>query len=282
MGQRITSTVVNQSEYVAEKLGLAPNDLDIKKINKVFIKYNDSQEFLTRVRYQNPWALDKHPDYYKTHQSKIDPFFYIQDNSIFIYPAPDAAIANWLELYVIHKPKAITTDSTEDEIELPTQFHKLLSDWLRIDIYLSKGLENEANAAQARYNAWIRNMISIMKERYNNPSGTSCHNARASFRVCTWKEVPKGCGLQPSSVEVAGLIVLIWCFIWKCTKRSTCFMWQHMKWGWDTLLCITIRNDDWWGITRVVLKVSLFVVFFILWGQWLLIIGVIYLFYARS
>ena len=178
----LTSTVVNQSEYVAEKLGLAPNDLDIKKINKVFIKYNDSQEFLTRVRYQNPWALDKHPDYYKTHQSKIDPFFYIQDNSIFIYPAPDAAIANWLELYVIHKPKAITTDSTEDEIELPTQFHKLLSDWLRIDIYLSKGLENEANAAQARYNAWIRNMISIMKERYNNPIKKTFKNNLINYR----------------------------------------------------------------------------------------------------
>ena len=32
-----TNTVVNQSEYVAEKLGIAPGDLDIKKINKVFI-----------------------------------------------------------------------------------------------------------------------------------------------------------------------------------------------------------------------------------------------------
>ena len=164
-----TDTVEDQSEYVAEKLGIAPDDLDIKKINKVFIKYSTNDTIWTRVRYQNPWALIEHPDYYKTQQPISDPFFYIQDTSIFIYPAPGEVVTDWLELFVIHKPAEITTSSVESDIEIPTQFHKLISDWLRIDIYLSQGLENEAQAAQAKYDTWIRAMVSIMKERYWQP-----------------------------------------------------------------------------------------------------------------
>lgn len=165
----ITNTVIDQTEYVAEKLGISPDDLDIKKINKVFIKYSDTQENFTRVTYQNPWVLEKHPDYYATHQPTISPFFYIQDNSIFVYPAPTEVIVWGLELFVIHKPTAITTSTTEDNIELPTQFHKLISDWLRIDIFLSQGKENEAQAAQNKYDLWLRQMSEVMKQRYNQP-----------------------------------------------------------------------------------------------------------------
>ena len=164
-----TDTVIDQSEYVAEKLGISPNDLDMKKINKVFIKYDASDEFPTQAKYQNPWVLTEHTDYYKTNQSKANPFFYIQDNSIFLYPAPDAVVENWVELFVIHKPADITTSSAENDIELPTQFHKLLSDWLRIDIYLSQWLENEAQAAQTKYDSWIKDMVAFMKARYNQP-----------------------------------------------------------------------------------------------------------------
>lgn len=165
----LSDTVVWQSEYLAEKLGISPDDLDIKKINKVFIKYTEDQEYPTLATYQNPWSLLEHPDYYKTNQSTSEPFFYIQDNSFFIYPAPTEVISSWVEIYVIHKPKAIDTASAETDIEIPTQFHKLLSDWLRVDIFLSQGKENEAQLAQQRYDRGIRDMVKFMKERYNQP-----------------------------------------------------------------------------------------------------------------
>jgi len=178
----ITDTAVWQSEYIAEKLGLAPDDLDIKKIDKVFVKYSDSEEFYTPVRYVTPVSLTKHPDYYKENQSKSDPFFYIQDNSIFIYPAPTDIVADWLQLFVIHKPAEIDTTSSADDIEIPYQFHKLISDWLRIDIYLSKGLENEAQAAQNKYDTWIRKMVAIMKERYWKAIQRNFKNNLNSYR----------------------------------------------------------------------------------------------------
>ena len=164
-----TNTVIWQSEYLAEKLGIAPDDLDIKKINKVFIKYSSTDENYKRATYQNPWVLEEHPDYYKEKASKTEPFFYIQDNSFFVYPAPTEAVTWGIEIFVIHKPAAITTSTTESNIEIPTQFHKLISDGLRIDIFLSQGKENEAQLAQQRYDNWITSMIEVMKQRYNQP-----------------------------------------------------------------------------------------------------------------
>ncbi len=165
----VTDTVVWQSEYIAEKLGIAPDDLDIKKINKVFVKYTADQEKFTKVTYQNPWVLQEHPDYYKTNQSVVNPFFYIQDNSIFLYPAPTEIVTGGLELFVIHKPAAISTASAESDIEIPIQFTNLLVVWLRIDIYLSEWKENEAQIAQQKYDKWIKDMTAFMKQRYNQP-----------------------------------------------------------------------------------------------------------------
>lgn len=165
----MTDTVPFQSEYGAEKLGIAPDDLDIKKVNKVFIKYSESDENFTPVRYQNPWVLTEHPDYYKVHQSKLDPFFYIQDTSVFIYPAPSEIIECWMELFVIHKPADITENTLEDDIEIPSQFHKTISEGLRMYIYQSQGKINESQVAESNYNRGVQNMTTFMRQRYNQP-----------------------------------------------------------------------------------------------------------------
>ena len=163
----LSDTVVNQSEYVAEKLGIAPDDLDIKKINKVFVKYSSTDTYPTLLKYQAPTTLEKHPDYYKANQPSTSAFFYIQDNSIFIYPAPTEAVTGGLELFVIHKPAAITESTTEAEIEIPSQFHSVLVLWMMEYIYKSQWKLNEAQLVKSEYNAWIREMISYMKQRYN-------------------------------------------------------------------------------------------------------------------
>ena len=164
-----TNAVVGQSEYLAEKLWISPNDLDIKKINKVWIKYSSTDTYFTRALYQNPWVLDKHPDYYKTNHSKTSPFFYIQDESFFIYPAPTEAITGGIEIFVIHKPANIDENTSEDNIEIPSQFHKVMSDGLKMYIYQSQGKLNEAQVAEWDYERGISNMVTFIKKRYNQP-----------------------------------------------------------------------------------------------------------------
>ncbi len=164
-----TDTVVWQSEYVAEKLWISPDDLDIKKVNKVFIKYSSTDEYFTRVEYVSPNTLEQHPDYYKDNQQERNPFFYIQDTSVFIYPAPTEVVTWGIELFVIHKPEAIDTDSTEDDIEISAQFHSIIVLWLVAEIFYSQGKINEANDADAKYEEWIQGMVSFLKARYNQP-----------------------------------------------------------------------------------------------------------------
>lgn len=164
-----TNTVVWQSEYVAEKLWIAPDDLDIKKINKVFIKYDSNDEYYTKALYQNPWVLEEHPDYYKEKAIKTEPFFYIQDNSFFIYPAPTEAVTWGIEIFVIHKPADIDNTTSEENIEIPAQFHKLISDWLKMSIYQSQWKINDAQIAEQAYENGIDKMTSFIKQRYNQP-----------------------------------------------------------------------------------------------------------------
>lgn len=163
------NTVANQSEYLAETIGITPNSLNIKKINKVFIKYSENDQYHTQARYVSPTALTKHPDYYKENQSKTDPFFYIQDNSYFIYPAPTEVVVWGIEIYVNHEPPAITTTALETDIELPKEYHHLISLGMVIDIYLYQWKLNEASAMEQLYDQKRVEMVSKLKTRYNNP-----------------------------------------------------------------------------------------------------------------
>lgn len=165
-----TNTAVNQSEYVAEKLGISPDDLDIKQINKVFIKYASTDTYYTRATYQNPATLDYHPDYYKTNQPKSSPFFYIQDTSFFIYPAPTEVVTKGIEIYVTHAPADIDETSTEADIEIPRQFHSVIARGLEVRIYKSQGKINESQVAMQEYIAEVKRMVSFMKQRYNQPT----------------------------------------------------------------------------------------------------------------
>ncbi len=125
--------------------------------------------------------LLEHPDYYKDNQSKTTPFFYIQDESFFVYPAPTEAVIWGIEIFVIHKPADIDNTTTETNIEIPAQFHKLISDWLKMYVYQSQGKLNEAQIAEQEYENWIDKMTSFIKQRYNQPLKKTKTNL-ASYR----------------------------------------------------------------------------------------------------
>jgi len=164
-----SNTVVWQSEYLAETIWIAPDDLDIKKVNKVYIKYSASDTYYTKANFLNPWSLDKDTDWYKDNHSKSNPFFYIQDTSLFIYPAPTEAVTNWLKLYVIHTPADLTATSTESEIEIPYQFHKVIATGMKQYIYASQWKINEKNDAINEFEIEKERMVFNIQERYNQP-----------------------------------------------------------------------------------------------------------------
>ena len=165
----LTDTVVDQSEYVVEKLWIAPDDLDIRKINKFLIKYSTNDTFYTLARFLNPSSLTRDTEWYKVNQPSSDPFWYIQDNSIFIYPAPTTVVTEGIKLECIHAPADLTISSTSDDIEIPTQFHKVISTGLKQYIYQSQGKLNEQQLAIQDFEREKAKMVSFLKERYDEP-----------------------------------------------------------------------------------------------------------------
>lgn len=163
------NTVAWQSEYNISEIWVAPNELDIKKINKVFVKYDTNVTLLTQARFLNPSSLQFVEEFYETNQPSSDPFFYFKDKSVFIYPAPSTSITEWGRLNLIHVPAELTISSTEDDVEIPFQYHKIISLWMRAMIFDGQWKTAESQNAEVKYKKWIDDMVTFLKDRYNLP-----------------------------------------------------------------------------------------------------------------
>jgi len=160
------TSIIWESEYNIEQIQWTPA-LDIKKINKLFVKYDEDSEYYTRSTYQNPSTLSKDLDYYSDNQSTAIPFFYFQDNSIFLYPAFKKEITDWVKMNVIYNPAELTNTSTETNIEIQKDKHYILVIGMWEHIYRSQGKINEADNARVRFREERTNFVTELKARYN-------------------------------------------------------------------------------------------------------------------
>lgn len=162
-------TVIDQSEYVIEKLWVSPNDLDIRKVNKVFIKYDTNATYHTQARFLNPSALDRDLAFFEDTQPTSDPFWYIQDKSIFVYPTSSEVVTDGLRINVIHAPADLDINSAETDIEIPVQFHKVIATGIKQYIYQSQGKLNEQQVAIQDFENEKQKMVLFLRERYGQP-----------------------------------------------------------------------------------------------------------------
>lgn len=170
--QRVVS-VVWQSEYVIKTWQVnwdwTSTTVNIKKVNKLFVKYDATDTYYTRAEYINPDTLEKDVEYYEATQSKTTPFFYIQDRSVFLYPAPDAIVANGLKMNAIYTPPAIAFASPETWLPLQPDKHYIYSLGIEWQIYKSQGKLNEANSAKQIFEQELIKVMKYMKSRSNAP-----------------------------------------------------------------------------------------------------------------
>lgn len=120
----LTGTIVNQEEYEIKLLWT----VDINQLKRVFIKYSTTDTDFIPVRRENQNNLTYDKEYYKKNQDKNDPFYYIQDRSIWIFPAPTEAIANWLKVEVITQPPELLTTDTVDKVLIPNRIQRVIED----------------------------------------------------------------------------------------------------------------------------------------------------------
>ena len=150
-----------QSEYPIEETA---DWTKIIEINKIFVKYSTTWDFV-KARRLNPAWLEKHPSWYAENWSNADPFYYVQDRSVFVYPYPSEDITEWIEIYTINKPADLTIVSKEDDIKIPVRFHRILAIWLKQHIYAILWKLNEKNDAINEYITYADKMIAQLRDR---------------------------------------------------------------------------------------------------------------------
>jgi hypothetical protein len=147
----VDDTVVWQCEYTL------PTDFtwnfdSANKIEWISIKYSSTTWFVPAREVNRQTTLQwKDLEELATSQSSADPIYFVADNSYFIFPAPQEAIAWGIKMYWIKSLADITASTTEADMfngKIPTKYFYMLSDWMAQFILKSKWQKQEAQASK--------------------------------------------------------------------------------------------------------------------------------------
>lgn len=164
---KVTDNLVQwQTEYRIEEISASPNNLKINEINKVFVKYSDNSSYI-KCKRLNPSSLEYDFDWYAANQPSIEPFFYVQDDSVFIAPAPVSNITWGIKIEVIYQPPELWKTDAESAILIPRRFHRVLIAWMKIHASDSRWLQflNATQAFQSMYDKEKIDMITQLRAR---------------------------------------------------------------------------------------------------------------------
>lgn len=156
-----TNSVIWQNEYRLSS--------DMFKLKSVSVKYKIDWEYIPAFT-QETTQLTNDRDYYKTNQNTSNPFYTIDDNSIFIFPTPTEVVVDWVKIEAIIKPSSLVIWATEDNILLPSEYHYIISEWMKQFAYQAKWKLEEKNDAINEYKIKMRDMIFELNDRNNSPT----------------------------------------------------------------------------------------------------------------
>ena len=100
-------------------------------------------------------------DYYKNNQSELNPVYYVSDNSIFIAPIPQSAVANGIKMTGIRKIADYDLLTVEADIGIPVDFHRVLVFGLAYEMALDKGIPS--NEVVEYFNTYEFNKSKALK-----------------------------------------------------------------------------------------------------------------------
>lgn len=129
----------------------------IEKVKKVIIRTDE----------ENSYEL---PELSDLEESMWMKGWKLKDNHIFLNWTPEKDIENWLEIQWIQNINPVeATDNIEDAI-FPwhsdlKQFHKVLMDWLRAELWEHKQDFEKSDRAKARYEEWLEKMKRYISQR---------------------------------------------------------------------------------------------------------------------
>ncbi len=155
-----------QNEYALQKQD-ASNDWQYK-IQSISIDYGN---WYQKAKYCDPDWLTYDSSYYETNQDTNNPFFYIANWSIFIFPKPTQGVSNWLKLTWIKLFQKLSEDAKYSdtfnwysELQLKAS---LIVVWMKQFIYGAMQKFNEKNDAKIDYQQWLQGLIKDLSQRFD-------------------------------------------------------------------------------------------------------------------
>lgn len=155
----------------------------VKKINSVEVKWHADSPFQLLDHRKNTGTNLTMDELNSIPESAG--FFDIQDNSIFIYPAPKEQISNWIRMQAVVSLLDLTLVGEEVDFfpwhsEL-REYINVLVYWVDARVFRAKRYQNEAQEAEVQYNNKRREMLIELSDRYNEPLQTSLPAMRESL-----------------------------------------------------------------------------------------------------
>lgn len=68
------------------------------------MKWSTTQTDFSEVNYNDASNLQHVPEWYEDNQSTGNAFYFLRDNSIFLYPTPSVSVTNGLRVHAIVTP----------------------------------------------------------------------------------------------------------------------------------------------------------------------------------
>ena len=129
----------------------------IEKVKKVIIRTDE----------ENSYEL---PELSDLEESMWMKWWKLKDNHIFLNWTPEKDIENWLEIQWIQNINPVETTDNEEDAIFPwhsdlKQFHKVLMDWLRAELWEHKQDFEKSDRAKARYEEWLEKMKRYISQR---------------------------------------------------------------------------------------------------------------------
>lgn len=163
--------VSGQNEYT---LTDDTNNIDINRVQKVQVKYADALD-LKEATLTDKDQLNHPLSYYNWDwRQENTPFYFIFDDSVFVYPSPDTSITDWYQVDVSLTPTDLEIDTPITMLE--NTHRNLIAEGMLPYIYQQRGLLNEKNNSEASYQEKLNTLIFNMSDRVSTPQEVETPN----------------------------------------------------------------------------------------------------------
>ena len=136
-------------------------------MQKIQVRYKDDADLLEAKLIDKNWLANSLAYYNEEGRDESSPFYFIFDNSLFVYPFAETAVTEGIKLDVSLTPTDLAIGDTITTLENPHRH--LIAEGMLPYVYQQRGLLNEKNDSQLTFENKLSDLIFDMSDRTSTP-----------------------------------------------------------------------------------------------------------------